>query len=637
MAKKKKKKLHIAPERETHQENRPMEKIKVDKKTEAEQTELLKKIYAVQINDEFSTDDLSKFYHKKRVWWAVALRYLLILCAFVGVGLIAGYFYFTYGGQFKGSKVEISITGNNTVVAGEAVKYEIVYHNKENARLKNLKMIVRYPENFVLVSSQPVAVEGSKNTWDLPDVGANSNGKLVLEGYFTNDASSAENIYRFFDANFYYNSENFNSLFNASAQSQVVIRQPLVVFDMESLGNWQANQNSTMVFNYDNQENVNLKGLVVKANLPDDFVLVSSQPEISDRQAHDGFYEVFWNIDELLAKTKQYVLLDGYFKSAPVDGAEIQVYGELFMSQGNQKTILDDDKVVILVEGKSISLELKVLDQGAVQSLSNQDKVTYKIAYSNQSGEDLKNVQLELWVDDFISKDPLLHVLNWNKVSDVHDGSVHRTDPGAKINWDKSNIPGFALLKDGERGEFSVTISRQDLSKFANFPDWRSFSIKNYLQLSYEGATGNRQSASSQIIPFDFKDMLDLKLNKLESLGENADGKFIYKLNYDLQIPASKSLYNVEYRFSLADKVYYLDWLKDSNFNNDNRTVNYSQYYDETAKQVVLKFTNTDKCVNNICSFAMVVSAANACTEQACVIKSFAGQAFMDNMKLLDR
>lgn len=635
MAKKKKKKVHH--EQEIHQENRPMEKIKVDKKTEAEQTKLLEKIYAVQISDEFSTDDLSKFYHKKRTWWSVLIRYGLVLCAFIGVGLIAGYFYFTYGGQFQGSEVQISITGNNTVVAGESVKYEIIYQNKENAKLKNLKMIVRYPENFVLVSSQPDPVEGSKNTWNLADLGPNSNGQLLLEGYFTNDASSSENIYRFFDADFYYNSENFNSLFNSSAQSQVVIRQPAVLFEMESLGQWQANQNSTLAFNYDNQESVNLSGLVVKANLPDDFVLVSSQPEISDKQQHDGFYEVFWNIDELLAKTKQYVLVDGYFKNATAAGSDVQIYGELFMSQNDQKTILADDKVSLIVEGKSLVLDLRVLDQSTSQSLGNTENISYKVSYANYSGTDLKNVELELWVDDFISKDPLLHILNWNKVVDANDGSVHRTDGGAKINWDKSNLANFALLKDGEKGEFIVTIARQDLSKFANMVDWRNFSIKNHLLISYENEEGARQTVSSPIVTFDFKDNLDLKLSKIDSLGENADGKFLSKLNYELTVPTGKSLYNVEYRFNLADKVYYLDWLKDTNLNDSGATVNYSQYYDDNSKQVVVKFTNTEKCLKDICSFAMVVSSSSACAESSCVVKSYNGQAWLDNQRLLDR
>ncbi|GEM_PF-6951554 len=635
MAKKKKKKVHQV--HEEHQENRPMEKIKLDRQTAEEQTELLEKIYAVKINDEFSTDDLSKFYYRKRTWWMAIFRYFFILMAFVGLGLIAGYFYFTYGGQFTGSEVAVSITGNNTVVAGEVVQYEINYHNRENAKLKNLKMIVKYPTNFVLVSSTPSTIGTSKNTWELPDLGPNSSGKLILNGYFTNDASSSENIYRFFDADFYYNSENFNSLFNASGQAQVVIRQPAVLFDMESLGHWQVNQNSTMVFNYDNQEAVDLNGLVVKANLPDDFVLVSSQPEISEKKQHDGFYEVFWKIDELLGKTKQYVLLDGYFKNVPVDGTELQVYGELFMSQGEQKTILADDKVVLSVEGKNISVGLKVLDQVSSQSLANQDKVTYKITYNNQSGIDLKNVELELWVDDFITKNPLLHVLNWNRISDPHDGSVHRTDPGAKINWDKSNIAGFSLLKDGEKGEFFVTIDRQPLDKFVNLPDWRKFSIKNYLQLTYEDDAGSRQILQGQIIIFDFVDGLDLKLTKIDSLGENADGKFLYKLNYDLTLPGAKAAYNVEYRFNLIDKVYYLDWLKDGNLNKENLSVNYSQYYDESSKQVVVKFVSTEKCLNSVCSFAMVVSSPNVCENQSCVVKSISGQAWVDNQRLLDR
>jgi hypothetical protein len=635
MAKKKKKKVYQV--QEVHQESRPMEKIKVDRQTSEEQTELLEKIYAVKINDEFSTDDLSKFYYRKRTWWMAIFRYFFILMAFIGVGLAAGYFYFTYGGQFTGSKVEIFISGNNNVVAGEAVQYEIVYRNRENAKLKNLKMIVKYPSNFVFVSSTPAPLGASRNTWELPDLGPNSNGKLILNGYFTNDASSSENIYRFFDADFYYNSENFNSLFNASGQTQVVIRQPSVSFNMESLGHWQINQNSTMVFNYDNQEAVDLKGLVVKANLPNDFVLVSSQPEISDRKQHDGFHEVFWKIDELLAKTKQYVLLDGYFKNIPNEGSDIQVYGELFMSQGDQKTILADDKVLLSVEGKSVTLGLKIFDQIATQSLGNQEKINYKISYANQSGDDLKNVELELWVDDFITKDPLLHVLNWNRVTDSHDGSIHRTDPGAKINWDKSNIPGFALLKDGEKGEFSVIIDRQALEKFVNLTEWRKYPIKNYLQLTYEDKAGVRQTIQSQILIFDFKDGLDLKLSKLESLGESVESRFLYKLNYDLHFPEGKSAYNVEYRFKLADKTHYLDWLKDSNLNKDKLTVNYSQYYDENTKQVVVRFASTEKCLKLVCSFAMVVSSPTACENQACVVKSFDGQAWLDNQRLLDR
>jgi len=269
--------------------------------------------------------------------------------------------------------------------------------------------------------------------------------------------------------------------------------------------------------------------------------------------------------------------------------------------------------------------------------LSDQNQVVYKISYSNQSGVDFKNVELELFVDDFISKDPLLHILNWNRVADEHDGSVHRTDPGAKINWDQSNVSGFALLKDGESGEFSVTIDRQDLAKFTNLPQWREFAIKNHLQLTYEDEGGARQTVDSQIIIFDFKDALSLKLNKLEALGSNADGKFLYKLNYDLALPAGKTAYNIEYRFSPADKVNYLDWLKDSNLNQGNQSVNYSQYYDENAKQAVVKFSNSEKCLSGVCSFSLVFSSAGECVDAGCLLKSVTGQAWVDNQRLLDR
>ncbi len=71
--------------------------------------------------------------------------------------------------------------------------------------------------------------------------------------------------------------------------------------------------------------------------------------------------------------------------------------------------------------------------------------------------------------------------------------------------------------------------------------------------------------------------------------------------------------------------------------NKDNLQVDYSQYYDDTNKQVVIKFVNTDKCTGDVCAFAMVVSSTTACEEQSCAVKSFSGQAWLDNQKLWDR
>jgi len=604
------------------------EKIKVGKKKHAEQEELLEQIYSIQINDEFDTGDLSKFYHRKKSVIKKVIFYLFLLVLMIVISSLAGFFYFNRTKQFDGDKVLLSMQIDGNARAGELLDYEITYNNLEFVSLNDLRVTVQFPNNFVLVTSEPETVNEAKNTWEISDLAAKTKGSIHISGYFNFDDVAVENTYEKFLVNLYYTPENFSSLFKDSLSKEVNVLKPQVLVNIEGESDVSLKKETQYMIFYENTEDVDLKSLKLKANLPSNFVLTDSQPAVTEKVEFDTFTEFYWDIDELLQDTKQYVLLTGYFQDSVLSNDDLLIYAELFTENNGDKTILTASNFPLAMESSSLLVNLQVNDAVNVQHLDNKKTLTYTLSYKNTSEESLKKLAIDLYIDDFVSKDPLIHILNWNTADDKYDGSVKRTENGAKVNWDDYNLASFASLDPGAEGSITFTIDKYKNSKFAGIDDWRDFNIANYIILSYDLEDSDlRKEIKSNVVNLDFESLLNLDLTESEELGDSADGGGLYKLIYSIDTANSEDWYNLAFRFNLAEGM---DWVDLKGADTD---LLYTEFLDEHNNDIVVKFDDLSAC-DDSCTFSLVIESADKDCDgnyQSCLFNNVAGAVWTNN------
>ena len=617
-----------AKKRQKKSPTKVRENIKVGKKKHEEQEELLKQIYSVQINNEFDTGDLTKFYHRKKSVIKKVAIYLFVLLIMVAFSSLAGFLYFNRYQQFDGEKVLLTMQADGNITAGELIDYQITYNNLESVNLNDLRITVQFPNNFVLVESDPLTANDAKNTWEISKVNAKTKGSINISGYFNFENAEAENTYENFLVNLYYTPDNFSSLFKDSLTKKVNVLKPNLLVSIEGETELSLKEETQYMIFYENHEDVDLKSLKLKANLPSNFVLTDSQPAVKETKEYDTFTELYWDIDELLQDTKQYILLTGYFQDSVISKADALIYAELFTDNNGEKAILTANKLALAVESSSLLLNLQINDAVNIQHLDNQGELEYTLNYNNTTEEVLNNVAIDLFVDDFVNKDPLIHILNWSTASDKFDGSVTRTEPGAKVNWDDYNLASFAALDPGAEGTITFTINKYNNSKFAGITDWREFNIANYLVLSYDLEDSDlRKEIKSNIVNIDYQSLLDLDLVESEELGDSADGGGLYKLIYSIDTSNSDDWYNLAFRFNIGEGM---DWVDLKGADSD---LLYTEFLDEHNNDIVVKFDDLTVC-NGSCTFSLVIESSEKDCDgnyQSCLFENVSGAVWTNN------
>lgn len=611
------------------------ERIVVDKKKQEEQEELLEQIYSVSINNEFDTQDLTTFYHKKRSVWKQVLFYFVFVLFMVILSSLAGYFYFNWEDPFDGNKVLFNIQVKDNITAGEIFEMKLAYNNLANVPLNQGKVTMQFPENFVLLESVPAASNDAHNAWELPVVPAQSIGEILLKGYFSFDEGENENSYEEFSANFYYYPDNFNSLFKMDSQKNLNLIKPKLSVEVEGESSLKLKETAEFKIYFENLEDKDLSGLSLKANVPNTFVLTEAGPALREQKKYDTFTELFWTLGDLPKGAKKYVSLTGYFEESQSLSDNV-IYGEIYTEDDNlDKVILSADSLPLEIQSGTLLLTLKVNDALNKQHLDNQEELTYSLFYKNLSDLTLEDISIDLMVDDFVSKDPLIHLLNWNTASDDYEGSVSRTEGGAKINWDVNNIAELSELSPGEEGEIIFTIDKYANSKFAGINAWRDFIVNNYFVLSYNlEDSENSIEVKSNVIYTNYQQLLNLETKDFEVLGQASTEANLYKLLYEVGFAEDEAdYYNLEFRFKPKDGVDWIDLHGDDAPEGTealSEGIAYSQFYDNMNNNIVVKFPDLSQC-NEVCAFSIVLESDKQCSGQECLFDDYYGSVWLNN------
>ncbi len=494
---------------------RPIASDNEVEKFEAKLNASLKQGEAVPDNDELleiyedsqgNIIDVKKITIKRgRGFFGLFLK-IIFLLAFFGALIYGAYLAYD---KFRSSRTNIlDLVANmpTEIKSGDEILYTLDYKNLTSVALKNIKIEVAYPENFIFIDSLPSPIQ-NKNTWEISNLDSKGSGSIKIKGRIIN-SDGRDNLF-LAKANYYM--ENFSTEFK---------KEVATVTKIKGLGfNVDFNYASTALVGEDNEIDVsfgNYQSVPETVNLvmafPTNMTLIGAEALPSGDGAATSSSNLLtlekitddtWRLSNFKAEAGTQNLRIKYrIKEKTDDQQKINLKLEE-KAQDEQYYTFVEKEVSVDVIKSSLNLTLSLNGNKGDTNVNFGDTLNYSISYSNKGDVAMKDVVIMAALNsDF---------LNWSTLKDKNGGQKKK----GIITWTRNEIPDLKELEANKEGtiDFSINVANFNTNDLG-----KNFAIKSYAQFSI----GNSE---------EFKEGSDNKSNEINSR-INSDLNFKEQIRY---------------------------------------------------------------------------------------------------------
>jgi hypothetical protein len=389
---------------------------------------------------------------------------LIIIGGLMAAVAWAGFFYLPSKTQIGDNNLGLEINGPTEFSLGATTTYIIRWKNKQNTALNKPVLTINYPEGFVFLESSIASGNTGNTQWNLDAIKAGESGELKITGKNYGPINQEKSWRLFFN----YQPENFASELQKSVTLNTkIIDSPFSVsiFGPEKTIT-QDSVNYTIKF--ENSADWQPNKLIIKAILPDNFLITSSSPKINSDKTW-----VIENSDMATSAPLTYKITGAFSDKSDEFGDEFtaEIKTELILPFGA------DQKLFVIAE-KSINTEVSKNSQnlylainGSMGNLMSRpgETLNFSLNFKNMSKESVKNASIKLTIDA-----PSLNrqsAMNWAKIDDKFDGTIvgeQLTDKIRRgvITWTSKQIKDLSDFKSGKEINIDIRLPIKDTANF---------------------------------------------------------------------------------------------------------------------------------------------------------------------------
>ncbi len=391
--------------------------------------------------------------------------FLLVLFFVIAAALIAAYFAYTSGQHsFDKRKVKIEVKVPQGIASGEEIAISINYRNDTRVALKDVKLSLFPPQQFIFISSDKKAQkEPAVITWNVGSLSAGAFDSIKLFGKIVGKKGSK---YKF-DSKISYIPDNFNYTFESADSSSSAETQIISIpfgFSVDAPDSAVSGDEVEYTIDYKNISGHSFRKVEIKALFSDGFQYTSSEPK-ADKKDENHLLWSFENIENN-------------------EGAKLVIRGNIAGKEGERKRAKivleasEKDEDPVEYASKEVSIQIKkepiALSQ-TINGFSNYsadkgEELEYRIKFKNTSNEEIRGLVINSVLEGNVDFDSL----------QVVNGSY---DDKYKITWSAFNVPKLAVLKPAEEGEVSFRIKVKDYIDVDKTND-KNLTIKNKATIS---------------------------------------------------------------------------------------------------------------------------------------------------------
>ncbi len=435
------------------------------------ENEIEQSLSEIYQDDDGHLVDVQKIEKKKRlgvVFWFPFLIFWLALA------IQLGWFYYQHSiNTTKTDQVRLSITADkDAVAAGEPFTYTATIINLAGIPLRQVRLKVSYPQNFVALAASPrpqIASSSANNEWLIQHLAGFASYKIKIKGALVGQVGQTNTIL----AQMTYAPGNFSSVFKKSASLDILVNEPGLDVSVDAptvalLG--EKNEISVSLAALADNFIIDSCQLAVEAQ-PQDAVGFVSAPagQANDFYTRSSLKPNVWHINKIAA-AKQEVPIDFIVTDKNADKIDFNFIFTYFSEAGRPYQFLKKQASLTVMKS-DLNLSLIINGSKNDQGINIGDQLHYSIFYANKGEASLKNVMIMAVIDGPV---------DWSSLTDPAGGLVR----AGTITWSKEQIPALALIAPDSEGEINFSLAVASSSSVG-----QSAEIKSYAQYLISSST----------------------------------------------------------------------------------------------------------------------------------------------------
>ncbi len=374
-----------------------------------------------------SIQSVNESFVQKRKW-------LLMGVGIVGViALVAGAF-FVRKMLFVDTKVSLSIEGPKNVASAESVLFSLSYTNTNWVSLHNVEIILSYPKSFRLDSSEKWTVADAKTTIPIGDISPRSTGRVDITGKFFGAKGDLSAL----AATLQYSPSQMSEVFSYDTRYGVTISTSPLSLEVSAPQSAGTGDTVEYLVNFENQGDGKFSNIRVKAEYPDTFTFVSSDPAPSEGTS-------VFSVGDIPPKTAGKVRVTGTLTGERGEVKPVKFSIGYLQGDGNFLSYNEVTQATRM-SASPLLITQSVNDSRDVTTTLG-SVLTYRISYKNSG-----NIGLRDAIVTFDFDTAILDFSRMQKRSGYFDTEKNR------LIWKASDIPQLAVLDPGESGEITFTV-----------------------------------------------------------------------------------------------------------------------------------------------------------------------------------
>ncbi len=362
------------------------------------------------------------------------LTKLVLFLAVVAIASYTGFFIFsTFLSVPRENKPLImSIEAPQDIKSGERTTVIITYQNPRQVPLAALELDVNMPTAFDLVAADPAPTDSQDMIWTIGSFGAQSDGKIVLEGIWQAAVPSTTNI----QVLAHYRPANFNADFSDIANFEVTTLGSTLVALVEGPETAIPGEQLSFTATISNTGNETVPSPGFRLDLPPGFILSGSTPAL------EAGSEPKWELTDLARGASTTITWQGSF-AGDIEQDVTQFTGKVFITEDGLELLQVSSNWFVNIATSGARVSVVGNGDSTVATTSAGEVLRVTIRYENTGSEEITDGTLLL---DFVP------------------GS------GIPILWDKASLAGGTITKEG------IVFSEESVGKLMP-GDKKSFSL----------------------------------------------------------------------------------------------------------------------------------------------------------------
>lgn len=384
---------------------------------------------------------------KRRPYRLIVL--IASVAVFVIAALVSSVYLFFGANQISGRNISIDVSAPFTMAAGEKLTMQVNIGNQNSVPIESATLIVNYP------SGTKTADESTKDLFEsrIPiEIIASGEARTVpVSAVIFGEENEEKEVkvaieYRVAGSN--------STFFKEATPSKIKINSSPVVIRVNAVEKVASGQEMEITLAVQSNASVVQRNVLIKANFPNSFTFLSSDPEPSYAQNE-------WLIKELPPEGVETITLRGRVSGVANETAELQFEAGTPRSDNQfmMGSVLAKAKTGYVIESAFLNVVVEInKDKDGSAVIEAGDTSSVIVFVTNTLEETIYDMRVEIEPKGNLIRDNLL---------DVPDGYY---DTNTKtIRYEVSGMPNLAEVPPGETRQFYFLINPDEGQSTAAF------------------------------------------------------------------------------------------------------------------------------------------------------------------------